>query len=91
MFFTVSAQPAIRHCRYSFKETFGKWRTGDLLLGLAYLARKEQASSTQVERLLQGHLVEQQALSEPAAASLKARGSDLVVSHIVAAMSPESS
>jgi hypothetical protein len=27
--------------RYSYKETFGKWRTGDLLLGLAYLARRE--------------------------------------------------
>lgn len=60
--------------RYSFKETFGKWRTGDLLLGLAYLARKEQASTSQVERVLQGRLVEQHALSEPHAAGLRVRG-----------------
>lgn len=32
--------------RYLFVEEFGKWRTGDLLLGLAYLSRREQNQHT---------------------------------------------
>jgi hypothetical protein len=35
--------------RYTFRETFGKWRTGDLLLGLAYLARRDLASTKHID------------------------------------------
>lgn len=28
--------------RYMYGETLGRWRTADLLIGLAYLARREQ-------------------------------------------------
>lgn len=27
-------------CRYTYGETLGRWRTADLLIGLAYLCRK---------------------------------------------------
>lgn len=35
------AAPAPRASRYTYGETLGRWRTADLLIGLAYLARKE--------------------------------------------------
>ena len=28
-------------CRYMYSESLGRWRTADLLIGLAYLARRE--------------------------------------------------
>lgn len=29
-------------CRFAYGETLGRWRTADLLIGLAYLARREK-------------------------------------------------
>lgn len=48
--------------RYSYKETFGKWRTGDLLLGLAYLARRD--AGRQVESKVQGQLLDVNIMSD---------------------------
>ena len=33
------------HRRYMYGETLGRWRTADLLIGLAYLARREPEES----------------------------------------------
>lgn len=33
------------YCRYMYGETLGRWRTADLLIGLAYLARREPQES----------------------------------------------
>ena len=33
------------HRRYMYGETLGRWRTADLLIGLAYLARREPQES----------------------------------------------
>ena len=53
--------------RYSYKETFGKWRTGDLLLGLAYLARRDAAKTA--ESMVQGQLLDVHSMPAPEAAA----------------------
>jgi hypothetical protein len=51
-----SALNNVKVFRYSYKETFGKWRTGDLLLGLAYLARRDPGKT--METKIQGQLLD---------------------------------
>ena len=31
----------VLECRYMYSESLGRWRTADLLIGLAYLARQD--------------------------------------------------
>ena len=45
--------------RYMYNESLGRWRTADLLIGLAYLARQETAQQAVADIACTGHLVGQ--------------------------------
>ncbi len=44
-------------CRYMYNESLGRWRTADLLIGLAYLARQESANRAIADIAAAGNLV----------------------------------
>ena len=41
---TFEPLPSVHVCRYMYHESLGRWRSSDLLIGLAYLAQQESAA-----------------------------------------------